>query len=142
MNEYLIKNYLRTVISYLASPATFLYLQWNIVCDEIPDLDYALELIHSLEQALVLFYQFLASCGVITQKDSNLAKFELEQALELIHSECLEEVAADQIMQAFPMDDETSQAEINKCQSLPSAGLAFFKVVLLTSSRFGHRHPS
>ena len=77
MNEYLIKNYLRTVISDLASPATFLYLQWNIVCDEIPDLDYALELIHSLEQAL-----------------------------ELIHSECLEEVAADQIMQAFPMDNK------------------------------------
>lgn len=76
LNEYLIKNYLRTVISDLASPATFLYLQWNIVCDEIPDLDYALELIHSLEQAL-----------------------------ELIHSECLEEVAADQIIQAFPMDD-------------------------------------
>ena len=76
LNVYLIKDYLRTVISDLASPATFLYLQWNIVCDEIPDLDYALELIHSLEQAL-----------------------------ELIHSECLEEVAADQIMQAFPMDD-------------------------------------
>lgn len=105
LNVYLIKDYLRTVISDLASPATFLYLQWNIVCDKIPDLDYALDLIHSLEQALVLFYQFLASCGVITQKDSNLAKFELEQALELIHSECLEEVAADQIMQAFPMDD-------------------------------------
>ncbi|MDO4456154.1 MAG: hypothetical protein Q4B66_05630 [Ligilactobacillus agilis] len=82
LNEYLIKNYLRTVISDLASLATFLYLQWNIVCDEILDLDYALELIHSLEQALVLFYQFLASCGVITQKDSNLAKFELEQALD------------------------------------------------------------
>ena len=106
LNEYLIKNYLRTVISDLASPATFLYLQWNIVCDEIPDLDYALELIHSLEQALVLFYQFLAFCGIITQKDSNLAKFELEQALELIHSECLEEVAADQIMQAFPIDNK------------------------------------
>ena len=43
LNEYLIKNYLRTVISDLASPATFLYLQWNIVCDKIPDLDYALE---------------------------------------------------------------------------------------------------
>ena len=77
LNVYLIKDYLRTVISDLASPATFLYLQWNIVCDEIPDLDYALELIHSLEQAL-----------------------------ELIHSECLEEVAADQIMQAFPRDNE------------------------------------
>jgi hypothetical protein len=113
LDEYLMADCFKTIISDLASPASFLYLQWNYACKELNDLGHAFDLIRSFEQSLNLLYQFLASCGVIAKKDAKFVKDELDLTLDTIHTECLKELTANQIIQLLPRydDDETPNLE-------------------------------